>query len=157
MLLEGSCHCGAVRFRVESRHPTPYMNCYCSICRKTRGGGGYGINISGDHDTLSVQGEENITIYRARLESGETSPGERHFCRICGAGLWAWDPRWPELTHPCASAIDSELPMAPEHTHIMLGSKASWVPVHAGPHDKQFDEYPEESIEDWHKRLGLEC
>jgi hypothetical protein len=31
MLLEGSCHCGAVRFRVESDTPYPYQACYCSI------------------------------------------------------------------------------------------------------------------------------
>ncbi len=39
MLLEGSCHCGAVAFRLESAHPYPYNICYCSICRKTAGGG----------------------------------------------------------------------------------------------------------------------
>ena len=38
----------------------------------------------------------------------------------------------------------------------MLGSKAGWVPVDAGPQDKQFDDYPEESIAEWHQRLGLE-
>jgi|GEM_PF-3029017 len=27
MLLEGSCHCGAVRFRVESETPYPYQAC----------------------------------------------------------------------------------------------------------------------------------
>jgi hypothetical protein len=32
MLLEGSCHCGAVRFRVESQESYPFMRCYCSIC-----------------------------------------------------------------------------------------------------------------------------
>lgn len=37
MLLEGSCHCGAVRFTVHSKHPVPYQRCYCSICRKTAG------------------------------------------------------------------------------------------------------------------------
>ena len=41
MLLKGSCHCGAVRFSVQSETPYPYMYCYCSICRKTAGGGGY--------------------------------------------------------------------------------------------------------------------
>ena len=41
--LEGSCHCGAVRFSVKSHTPQPYMHCYCSICRKTAGGGGYAI------------------------------------------------------------------------------------------------------------------
>ena len=39
---EGSCHCGAVKFSLQSHTPYPYMRCYCSICRKTGGGGGYG-------------------------------------------------------------------------------------------------------------------
>lgn len=156
MKLEGSCHCRAVRFRTESHHPYPFMRCYCSICRKTQGGGGYAINLSADAASLEVEGRENISVYHAILENGEQSPGERRFCSNCGSGLWAWDPRWPELVHPFASAIDTALPETPETTHIMLGSKASWVPVETGDHDKCFDEYPEESIADWHQRLGLE-
>ena len=54
MQLEGSCHCGAVRFQLESPHPYPFNLCYCSICRKTSGGGGFAINISGDHSTRSL-------------------------------------------------------------------------------------------------------
>ena len=34
MRLEGSCHCGALRFALESKHPYPFNLCYCSICRK---------------------------------------------------------------------------------------------------------------------------
>ena len=44
MQLEGSCHCAAVRFSVESHQPVPYLRCYCSICRKTAGTGGFAIN-----------------------------------------------------------------------------------------------------------------
>ena len=73
----------------------------------------------------------------------------------CSSNLWLWDPRWPELIHPFASAIDSDLPYPPERTHLMLNSKADWVPVIAAPEDKQFDDYPEEAIADWHNRLGL--
>lgn len=156
MILEGSCHCGAVRFRLQSKHPYPFNLCYCSICRKTQGGGGYSINLSGDASSLEVVGRENITVYQAKMEDGGASPGQRNFCRHCGSGLWLWDPRWPELIHPFASAIDSELPVPPERVHLMLGSKAGWVPVHPGPQDKTFERYPEESIAAWHQRLGLE-
>jgi hypothetical protein len=38
----------------------------------------------------------------------------------------------------------------------MLGSKAPWVTVHADPQDQQFEAYPDESIAEWHQRLGLE-
>ncbi len=46
--------------------------------------------------------------------------------------------------------------MPPEHTHLMLGSKASWVEVQLVPTDQQFDEYPQESLAEWHGRLGLD-
>ena len=154
-LLEGSCHCGAVRFSVESTTPTPYMRCYCSICRKTAGGGGYAINIMGQNETLKVEGETHVTVYRARRDDGELSSARRHFCKHCGSALWAHDPTWPELVHPFASAIDTALPAAPELVHILLDSKAPWVPVPEGLEHSRFDGYPEESIEDWHRKRNL--
>ena len=160
MLLEGSCHCRAVRFRLRSRHPYPFNLCYCSICRKTAGGGGYAINLGGDYASLEVEGREHLRVYRARIEHGanavpEQSPAERNYCGLCASQLWLWDPRWPELVHPFASAIDSDLPKPPERTHLMLASKASWVEPAIGPQDQQFPGYPDEAISDWHERLGL--
>jgi len=161
MLLHGSCHCGAVRFRVESAHPYPFNLCYCSICRKTAGGGGFAINLGGGFATLEVDGEESISVYRAKIVDPDTgdlteSPGERRFCKVCGSCLWVWDPRWPELVHPFASAIDTELPRPPERTHLMLDFKAPWVDIHNDPQDQLFRRYPVESIAAWHERLGLE-
>jgi len=153
MQLAGSCHCGRVQFTLNSPHLYPYNLCYCSICCKTAGGGGYAINLSG---------EDNIHIYSARITDSDTqeesiSSGQRHFCSHCGSALWLWDPRWPELVHPFASAIDTELPIPPEHTHLMLASKARWVELNIKTSDQQFDYYPQESIAQWHQRLGLEC
>ena len=157
--LSGSCHCGKVRFSVQSSHYYPYQLCYCSICRKTQGGGGYAINLGAEARTLEVRGREYVKIYRAILrnpgERDEVSTAERHFCGECGSALWLFSPEWPELVHPFASAIDTPLPMAPDRTHLMLEFKAPWVPVEAGPEDKQFERYPEESIADWHKRHAL--
>lgn len=150
MKLKGSCHCGKVRFSVHAPHPYPFNLCYCSICRKTAGSGGYGINLGAENASLRVTGREHLTVYVAQ------KPGQRHFCHHCGSALWVWDPRWPELIHPFASAIDTPLPVPPERTHLMLGSKASWVAVQSGPRDLCFDAYPDESLADWHRRLGLE-
>ncbi len=156
--LEGGCRCGAVRFSVSSHTPQPFMRCYCSICRKTAGGGGYAINLGAVNGTLKVEGRDALSIYRAEIERGgvcEVSTGRRHFCRHCASALWLYDPTWPELVHPFASAIDSELPVPPENVHIMLAFKPAWVVPQIGPDDDCFDEYPEESIEDWHKKRGL--
>ncbi len=160
MKLEGSCHCGSVRFTVESEHPYPFNVCYCSICRKTTGGSGSAINLGARFDTLKVTGEENISVYRAAIFDPETrtaplSPAERRFCKMCGSALWVWDPRWPDLVHPLASVIDTQLPTPPEHTHLMLGSKPAWARACIRDGDKTFDEYPDESLAAWHERLGL--
>ena len=160
MLLEGSCHCGAVRFRVRSKHPHPFNLCYCSICRKTAGGGGYAINLSGAYATLEVEGGDSLRVYRARIPDAESgvvreSPAERNFCGICGSALWLWDPRWPELVHPFASAVDTPLPTPPERTHLMVESKPNWVELRKDRRDQEFARYPKEAIAEWHERLGL--
>jgi hypothetical protein len=156
MRLNGSCHCKAVTFTVESAHPCPFNLCYCEICRKTAGAGGFAINLGAAFKTLTIEGKENIRMYRAKLTGPEPeSQGERSFCGTCGSALWLWDPRWPDLVHPHASAIDTELPVPPERTHLMLGSKAGWVTPDIRDGDRQFDEYPDESLAQWHDRLGL--
>jgi hypothetical protein len=154
MLLKGSCHCRAVRFSVESHQPVPFMRCYCSICRKTSGSGGFAINLGADYKTMKVQGREHLGVYRAKLRNGRRSQGQRHFCRECGSPLWLWDPRWPELVHPQAGVIDTPLPVPPKVTHMMLGSKPEWVEAHTKRGDQTFDEYPDESLAQWHERLG---
>jgi hypothetical protein len=154
MLLEGSCCCGAVRFRVESPEPYPYLRCYCSICRKTAGGGGYAINLGALSDTLEVEGEESISVYQARID-GDLSRAQRRFCRNCGSALWVFDPHWPELVHPFASAIDTPLPRPPERVHIMLDYAAPWCEIPSGENEKHFRVYPDESLADWHLRHGL--
>jgi hypothetical protein len=71
---EGSCHCGAVRFEIESDFPELTM-CDCSLCRR--------------RNALMVKVHES----RFRLLSGADSLAEytfhtrtaRHyFCRVCG-------------------------------------------------------------------------
>lgn len=121
------------------------------------GGGGYAINLHADQRTLRVEGE--TTVFHAPLDDGEggcrISTGERHFCAACASALWVFSPEYPELCHPFASAIDSDLPQAPSLVHMMLRSKASWVAPNIGPDDRCFDEYPDMGLEDWHRAHGL--
>lgn len=160
MLLKGSCRCGEIGFEVKSHTPVPYQLCYCSICRKQQGGGGYAINLAGIAGTLKVKGKRHLGLYRAEIHDeehpqGGTSSGERRFCRKCGAALWLYDPTWPDLVHPFASAIDTDLPEPPERVHLMLKYKASWVVPNVKKGDATFDLYPQESIEGWHRKRGL--
>lgn len=159
MKLKASCHCQSVSFEVESITPYPYMRCYCSICRKTAGGGGYAINIMGKASTLKVKGGKHVKIYRARLtpekkSKSKRSTGQRHFCKHCASYLWISDPDWPALVHPFASAIDTPLPKPPERVNIMLDFAANWCDIPHG-NDVNFAKYPKLSIEAWHKKHGL--
>ena len=157
--LKGSCHCGQVSFSLKSNTIYPYQRCYCSICRKTQGGGGYAINLGGEAKSMKVKGEDNISVYHARVKNPEDkiahrSGAQRHFCKLCGTALWLFDPSWPELIHPFSSCIDSKLPVPSETTHIMLEFKAPWVVPQIGKRDKKFKRYPKESIAELLREAG---
>ncbi len=164
--LEGSCHCGAVTFSVEAGSPMPDMHCYCVICRKTAGGGGYAINLGADNRTLKVKGRENISAYRSRLRKTESGKDEanakrrkssarRSFCKKCGSALWVYSPDWPDHIHPFASAIDTPLPKSPEALHIFLDNADSWMEIPKGKKHSHFARYPDQSPEDWHREHGV--
>jgi hypothetical protein len=157
MRLEGSCHCGAVRFSVDSPEPVPFMRCFCSICRKTAGAGGFSINLGARVQGMVVEGEEHIRVYDAvaRQPGGSEDGTGRRFCGRCGSALWHWDAAWPELIHPHAGAIDTPLPVPPAHVDLMLGSAPDWARAGLTPGEREFDEYPDESLADWHRRHGL--
>jgi hypothetical protein len=54
-----------------------------------------------------------------------------------------------------ALAIDTDLPLPPEHTHIMLDFAANWAEIPESQSDRHVERYPKESIAGWHQRLGL--
>jgi hypothetical protein len=155
MHLEGSCHCGSVKFSVEANEFLPFMRCYCSICRKTAGTGGYAINIGADHRTMKVTGKRHLRIYRAMLDDDgqqRQSTGQRHFCGVCGSALWMWDPTWPDQVHPHAGAIDTPLPVPPANVHASLDSKSSWVRVEGRKGDERYETFPDYSLKAWHEK-----
>src|SRR5260221_4879698 len=104
MHLEGSCYCQAVKFSVDAYAPMPYLRCYCSICRKTAGGGGYAINLCARIPTLKVTGGKPIGVLHA-VKHCDRSEGERRRCKKCGTALWVYEPRWPDRVHPFGTAI----------------------------------------------------
>lgn len=160
LTLNGSCRCGAVKFSAVSLTPVPYQRCYCSICRKTAGGGGYAINIGADASSLEIHDAHgSMGTFKAAIEQDDgtckNSTGERKFCKQCATALWLFSPEWPDLFHPFASAIDSDLPVTPSSVHMMLNFKPTWVVPEFGEGDVCFDRYPDQSLEDWHKAHGL--
>jgi hypothetical protein len=106
-----------------------------------------------------VRGQAHLGCYRALIrEAGKRtrrSKAERRFCKECGSALWLWDPTWPDLIHPHASAIDTPLPKPAEVVEAALAFAAPWVDVPRGKGHVRYREWPDESLEDWHKRHRL--
>ncbi|RPB13989.1 DUF636 domain-containing protein [Morchella conica CCBAS932] len=155
--LHGSCHCGAVRFSLDSSTPVPYQLCACSICRKT---GGYlgSVNLGGWFNTLKIsQGADVISKYKAVLNRDtpeeKLANSERSFCSKCSTMLWVWDSHWPELVHPFAPAIDTPLKEPAEMVCIKNNSKPAYVRWPEGK-KQVHEDYNTLSLEEWHKENG---
>jgi hypothetical protein len=74
--LDGSCHCGAVKFTAELPNGlASARRCTCSICRM-RGA----VAVTGGIDGFKItQGADKIATYRFN-----TRVAEHHFCIDCG-------------------------------------------------------------------------
>ncbi|THU85884.1 hypothetical protein K435DRAFT_805538 [Dendrothele bispora CBS 962.96] len=157
--LEGSCHCGAVRFKVQSSTAVPYQLCTCSICRKVAGVGG-SINLGGHSKTLEIlKGKDSISVYKAVMNRDtpeeHLANSERNFCSKCSSMLWLYNSQWPDFIHPFASVIDSpELKVPETMVCIKLDSKPAYVRLPEGPKEV-YDNYGPLSLEGWHKEKGL--
>jgi hypothetical protein len=72
--LEGSCHCGRVRFRVEAQI-TELTTCDCSLCVKKNA-----VMAKVPEAALSVlSGDTDLGVYQ-----WNTGRAKHHFCRTCG-------------------------------------------------------------------------
>jgi hypothetical protein len=141
-----------VLFTVSSTTPYPYRVCYCRRCRKTAGSIGASVNVLADAETLELSGEVEPTRYEHAVEPVVTS-----FCPRCGSALLLEITVFPELVYPFASAVDTPLPAPPELIHVRTDERLDWVPRIGSADDQEFETNTEESMADWHQRLGLEA
>jgi hypothetical protein len=76
MVVEGACHCGAVKFRAELVDGVKTARrCTCSYCRM-RGAVPVSAHLSG---LEILQGQEALSQYRFN-----TGTAEHYFCSVCG-------------------------------------------------------------------------
>ncbi|VDB94392.1 unnamed protein product [Peniophora sp. CBMAI 1063] len=152
--LEELCHCGAVKFTLESGSAVPYQLCFCGTCRKVAAGAGGTINLGGIAKEKSISGTSILRMRGSmRLTESLMFRAELlfqvfyHAMALGRAVTRAW--------HPFASAIDSPLKPPKEMACILMDSKAEWACLPEGP-KKIYDHYGSGSLEDWHKHSG-EC
>lgn len=71
---EGSCHCGSVRFEIQTDFPELTM-CDCSICRRKNA---LMVKVHESNFKL-LAGEESLTEYQFH-----TRTARHFFCKVCG-------------------------------------------------------------------------
>lgn len=71
----GGCHCGMVRFEIDTPSEIEASECNCSICKKS---GFLHLFVSRDKFRI-LRGEDAITTY-----TFNTGVAQHHFCNICG-------------------------------------------------------------------------
>jgi len=90
VLLEGSCHCGAVSLRLETTHEPaelPVRVCGCSFCTKHRPR--YTSDPEG-HLTIHATSDASVGRYRFGLRLADFL-----VCRTCGVFVGAYEPGDP--------------------------------------------------------------
>lgn len=129
-MLEGGCHCGAVRYEVTGE-PNHVSVCHCTDCRRCAGATGVawaGFPIK----NLSLSGDTAVYC---------STPGvERRFCLICGTGLFYTSVEAPEQVDIQIATLDEPDELAPTK-HVQLADAVGWeATLHELPGYQRFPE-----------------
>ncbi len=122
-MITGSCLCGDVRFESD-RPPERAHSCYCSRCRKVRGGACSSNLILPFEGFRWTAGETAIR----RFQPPDAERFMHAFCARCGSSVPAENAARGVMVVPMG-VLDTDPGLAPQ-AHIFVGSKADWVEIH---------------------------
>lgn len=130
-MLEGQCHCGAVRYRVEGA-PVYHALCHCGDCRRGTGAPAVSWALFRNENFEILQGEPKI------YSSSENA--RRHFCEACGTSLFYTNETvFPNMTDIQSATLDDPGAL-PLQIHVQTAERIAWMKdIDALP---QFERYP---------------
>ena len=117
----GHCLCGSVRFRTKGPL-REVIACHCSQCRRQTGHFYAATNVT--NDTLTVEGAENVTWYRA------SDTASRGFCHTCGSALF-WKGDGAGYTSIMAGTFDQPTGLT-IGVHIYCADKGDYYEIDDG-------------------------
>lgn len=121
-VLEGGCHCGAVRYRAGGR-PFDVTHCHCVDCRRTSGAA---------FVTWFSVATPDLAFTRGTPARRASSPGvERTFCAACGTALTYQRRDRVSDIDVTACSLDDPVAVAPED-HIWTQQQVPWVRIADG-------------------------
>ena len=130
-MLEGGCHCGAIRYRVQGE-PGYHALCHCSDCR-----GATGAPVV----SWALFDNENFEILQGEARAYASSENaRRHFCAACGTSLFYTNETiFPGKTDIQSGTLDDPAALALQ-IHVQTAERIPWMKgIDALP---QFERYP---------------
>jgi hypothetical protein len=118
-VIEGSCLCGKVRYRVRAPY-IRFAHCHCSRCRKATGTG-HATNLYVLPSHFEWLESEDLT---GRYDLPSARSFATTFCRICGSPLPHHTRSGKEIVVP-AGSLDAEPHLTPS-ARIFWESRAVW-------------------------------
>ena len=116
MMINGSCHCGVVRFEIDEVRALTH--CHCANCRKLTGAAFASYAHVEAEKFRFVAGEDMTVTY-------ESAPGSfRHRCKVCGCMTPGRAPYLKTVSVP-AGLLDDD-PIARPRLHVFTSSRAPW-------------------------------
>jgi hypothetical protein len=131
MALQGGCHCGAIRYRVNGEALTHAL-CHCTDCRRHAGAPMVG---------WALFPEDAFKVTKGAPKTYESSEdGRRHFCAQCGTGLFYTNAKsLPGIVDIQTATLDDPDAVPPQ-VQIQVAERIGWM-AHA--HElPAFERYP---------------
>jgi hypothetical protein len=130
--MEGGCHCGAVRYRIDGEAIT-HAICHCSDCRRHAGAPLVAWTMYPAAAVQLVKGQPKIYT--------SSEHGRRHFCADCGTGLLYVNAHVLPGIIDVQSATYDDPNVIPARAHIQVAERISWMEkAHELP---MFDRFPQ--------------
>ena len=130
-MLDGGCHCGAIRYSMTDK-VMHHALCHCTDCRRHSGAPMVGWAMVPKEGLELTKGE--AIVYHS------SENGRRHFCGACGTGLfYINDQMLPGLIDIQTGTLDDPGAL-PAQVNIQTAERVSWMEhAHELP---SFERYP---------------
>jgi hypothetical protein len=131
MIIDGGCHCGAVRYRIDGEAMTHAL-CHCTDCRRHAGAPMVGWTMYPAHAVKLTKGSPKVYV--------SSEHGRRHFCGECGTGLFYFNAKvLPDIVDVQSATYDNP-DAVPARIHIQVAERIGWMEnAHQLP---KLDRYP---------------
>lgn len=130
--MDGGCHCGAVRYRINTGSMVHAL-CHCSDCRRCAGAPMVGWLLIAEEGLTVIKGETRI--YHSSQD------GRRFFCEACGSGLFYRNAAILPGRVDIQSATLDDPNFVPAQAHIQVAERISWMKD--AHHLPEFERYPQ--------------